>query len=147
MSNINCLESTRKSILCNLIQNMPPPRCDESQFFHTVHARKAMSYNYYGYSLLVLQNFTTAQKSGNILFKYWKLFSSDSHQSMKTSDNILQMQNAPRHIQAAIFGSLGKQDRLFIEVFWNLFTSRLKTQSCVDKKSSFSHWDSSSKQW
>ena len=32
-------------------------------------------------------------------------------------------------------------------MFWNLFTSRLKTQSCVDKKSSFSHWDSSSKQW
>ena len=30
---------------------------------------------------------------------------------------------------------------------WNLFTSRLKTQSCVDKKSSFSHWDSSNNQW
>ena len=42
--------------------------------------------------------------------------------------------NAPKHIQTTIFGSLGKQDRLFIKVFWYLFTSRLKTQSCVDKK-------------
>ena len=54
-------------------------------------------------------------------------------------NTLLQIQNAPKHIQTTIFGSLGKQDRLFIEVFWNLFTSRLKTQSCVDKKSSFSH--------
>ena len=45
------------------------------------------------------------------------------------------------------FRIIGKQDHLFNYVFWNLFTSRLKTQSCVDKKSSFSHWDSSSKQW
>ena len=29
----------------------------------------------------------------------------------------------------------------------NLLTWRLKVQSCVDKKSSLSHWDSSSKQW
>jgi len=32
-------------------------------------------------------------------------------------------------------------------VFWNLFTSRFKTQSCVDKKNLFYDWDSSSKQW
>ena len=31
-------------------------------------------------------------------------------------------------------------------MLWNLFTSRLKSQSCVDKKSLFFHWDSSSKQ-
>ena len=37
--------------------------------------------------------------------------------------------------------------RLSFHLFWNLFTSRLKTQSCVDKKSLFSHCDSSSKQW
>ena len=36
-------------------------------------------------------------------------------------------------------------DNLLIEVFWNLFTSRLKTQPCVDKKSLSSHWDSLSK--
>ena len=33
------------------------------------------------------------------------------------------------------------------QVFWNLLTSWLKNQSCVGKKSLFSHWDSSSKQW
>ena len=32
-------------------------------------------------------------------------------------------------------------------MFWNLSTERLKTQSCVDKKSSFFHWGYSSKQW
>ena len=40
-------------------------------------------------SLLVLQNFTIARRSGNILFTYWKLFSSDTHQNMKTSDSDL----------------------------------------------------------
>ena len=45
------------------------------------------------------------------------------------------------------FRIIGKQDRPFIYVFWNRFTSRLKTQSCVNKKSSFFHLDSSSKQW
>ena len=34
-----------------------------------------------------------------------------------------------------------------LSVLESVFTSRLKTQSCVDKKSLFSHWDSSSKQW
>ena len=34
-------------------------------------------------SLLVLQNFTTARKSGNILLTYLNLFSSDTHQSKK----------------------------------------------------------------
>ena len=34
-------------------------------------------------SLLVLQNFTTARKSGNIILTYRKLFSSDTHQSIK----------------------------------------------------------------
>ena len=48
---------------------------------------------------------------------------------------LLQIQNAPKHIQTIIFGSLGKQDRPFIQVVWNLSTQRLKTQSCVDKKS------------
>ena len=42
-------------------------------------------------SLLVLQNFTTAQKGGNILFTYKKLFSSDTHQSMKASDGDLEV--------------------------------------------------------
>ena len=38
-------------------------------------------------------------------------------------DNILlQIQNAPKHIQTIIFGSLGKQDCHFISVFWDLFT-------------------------
>ena len=45
-------------------------------------------------------------------------------------------------IQTIIFGSLGKQDRPFIKVFWNQFTLRLKIQSCVNKKSSFFHFDS-----
>ena len=34
-------------------------------------------------------NFTTARESGNILFTYLKAFSSDTNQSMKTSDNDL----------------------------------------------------------
>ena len=34
-------------------------------------------------SLLVLQNFKTAWKSGNIILTFWKLFSSDTHQSIK----------------------------------------------------------------
>ena len=39
-------------------------------------------------SLLILQNFTTVRKSGNILLAYLKsFFSSDAHQSMKTSDS------------------------------------------------------------
>ena len=37
-------------------------------------------------NLLVLQIFTTIERSGNILFTYRKFFSSDSHQSKKTSD-------------------------------------------------------------
>ena len=41
---------------------------------------------------------------------------------------------SPKCIQATIFGLLGKQDRLFIYVFWNLFTSRINSQSCVDKR-------------
>ena len=43
----------------------------------------------YLYSLLVLQNVTTARKNGNILFTYLKAFSSDTHQSIKTSDSDL----------------------------------------------------------
>ena len=43
-------------------------------------------------SLLILQNFTTARKSGNILLTYLKaFFSSDTHQSMKTSDSDLKV--------------------------------------------------------
>ena len=42
------------------------------------------------------------------------------------------------------FRIIEKQDRPFICMFWNQFTLRLKTQSCVNKKSSFSHLDSSS---
>ena len=40
---------------------------------------------------MILQKFTTARKSGNIILTYWKLFSSDTHQSMKTSDNDLKV--------------------------------------------------------
>ena len=40
---------------------------------------------------MILQNFTPARKSGNIILTYWKLFSSDTHQSMKTSDNDLKV--------------------------------------------------------
>jgi len=40
---------------------------------------------------LVLQNFTTAWKSGNNLFTYWKLFSSHTHQSMTMSDSDLKV--------------------------------------------------------
>jgi len=46
-------------------------------------------------SLLVLQNSTTARKSGNILLTYLKLFSSDTYQSMKTSDHDIKVN---RHI-------------------------------------------------
>ena len=35
--------------------------------------------------------------------------------------HLLQIQNALKHIQTIIFRSLGKQDRPFIQVFWNLF--------------------------
>ena len=37
--------------------------------------------------MLALQNFTTARKSGNILFTYLKAFLSSDTQSMKTSDS------------------------------------------------------------
>ena len=42
---------------------------------------------------------------------------------------------------------IGQARSSFHEVFWNQFTLRLKTQPGVDKKSSFLHLDSSSKQW
>ena len=35
--------------------------------------------------------FTTARKSGNLLLTYLKVFSSDTHQSMKTSDGDLKV--------------------------------------------------------
>ena len=57
--------------------------------------------------------------------------------SLPYDNTLLQIQNMPKHIQTTVFGSLGKQDRLFIYVFWNLFISKLKTQSCVNKKSFF----------
>ena len=43
--------------------------------------------------------------------------------------------------------TLGKQDRPFIYVLWNLFISKLKTQSCANRKISFFHLESSCKQW
>ena len=51
---------------------------------------------------------------------------------------------ADSHIQTIIFGSLAKADRPFIYVFWNLFISRLKTQSCVNRKISSFLLESSS---
>ena len=53
--------------------------------YHTKYWENVLAYVK---SLLVLQNFSTARKSGNIL-TYWKLFSTDTRQSMKrriTSD-------------------------------------------------------------
>ena len=50
-------------------------------------------------SLLVLQNFTTARKSGNILLTYLKaFFSSDTLQSMKTSDSDLKFNRSKPHL-------------------------------------------------
>ena len=50
------------------------------------------------------------------------------------------------YIQMIIFGLFGKQDRSFIQVFWNLFTYRLKTRFFVNRKSSFSPLNSSTEQ-
>ena len=52
-------------------------------------------------SLLVLQKFTTARKSGNIIFTYKSFFSSDTHQSMKTSDSNLKVNRNPITLTAS----------------------------------------------
>ena len=61
--------------------------------------------------------------------------------------HLLQIWNAPKHIQTIIFETLSKQDRPFIYMFLNQFTLRLKTQSCLNRESLFSHLQCSNKQW